>query len=200
MSQSKSTRKYDNSQRAAKSIETRQKIIETLVQLLVERRGADVSMEEIAQHSGITQRTIFRFFKDKKTLHAAMDDYLLTYLRVSSEQMKALDFIGFAQNAFALFDRNESLTLAYLFSPFGQEARVLFRKKLTQAMISKIVDERKIKLTPQNLKKLALITSLVNAKIWHDIKIDFNLTGPEIGETVKWALDHLLKDLEKSKN
>lgn len=191
----KGRRVYDNSARAEKSVQTQKKIIETLVTLLVEKRGGEVPMQELARRSEITQRSIFRFFKDKKTLHEAMDKYLMSYLQASNEQMQTLDFVGFGKNTYQLFDRHEALTTAYIFSPFGQEARVLLRKKLVQAMIAKIVHERKLDLSPQKLKRLALITSLINAKIWFDIKTDFGFSGEDMGEAVEWSLNTLLTNL-----
>lgn len=185
-------RRYDNTNRSEKSTQTRKKIIETLVELLVEQRGGEVPIEQIAKRSEITQRTIFRFFKDKKSLHQAMDEYLLSYLQSSTEQMKSRDFVGFAKNVFALFDRHESLTMAYLFSPFGHEARVIFRKKLVQAMIGRIVQERNFSMNPERMKRLALIVTLVNAKIWYDIRSDFGYSGEQIGESIEWALNTLL--------
>jgi len=186
------TRAYDNTNRAAKSERTEKNIIEALVELLVERRGAEVPMEELAQKTGISQRTIFRFFKDKKTLHQAMDEYLVSFLQASGEQMQAMDFVGFGKNAYLLFDKHESLTMAYVLSPFGHEARTLFRKKLNQAMVAKIAKEKNIALTPEKIRRLALVTSLVNAKIWYDIKSDFGFSGKEMTDAVDWALNTLL--------
>jgi AcrR family transcriptional regulator len=189
------TRAYDNTNRAAKSEQTEKSIIEALVKLLVERRGAEVPMEELAQKTGISQRTIFRFFKDKKTLHQAMDEYLFSFLQASGEQMATLDFVGFGKNAYLLFDKHESLTMAYVLSPFGQEARVLFRRKLNQAMVAKIVKEKNIELTPEKARRLALVTSLVNAKIWYDVKSDFGFSGKEMSDSVEWALNTLLENI-----
>ncbi len=188
-----SKRKYDNTARAEKSVQTQKTIIESLVALLVERRGGDVQMGEVAKRSGITQRTIFRFFKDKESLHQAMDDYLLSYLQASTQQMETMNFIGFAKNAFKIFDQYEDLTTAYVVSPFGHETRALFRRKLTQAMIARISREKNIELTDERLKRLALVTSLVNAKIWYDLQIDFGFTGEEMGPSLEWALKTLLE-------
>lgn len=185
-------RVYDNSSRLEKSKQTEKNIIEALVALLVERRGGDVSMSEIAAKTGITERTIFRFFSDKKTLHQAMDNYLLSYLQASAHQMQDLNFVGFAKNTFAIFDRHEALTMAYLFSPFGQEARALFRKKLNHAMIAKIVKERNLEMSDDRLRRLALVTSLVNAKIWFDIKQDYGFSGEEMASSMEWAVNTLL--------
>ncbi len=191
-------RKYNNSSRAEKSTQTQKAIIEALIELLVERRGGDVQLQDVAKRIGITQRTIFRFFKDKKTLHEAMDTYLLGYLQSSTEQMETLSFIGFAKNAFKLFDHHESLTMAYVLSPFGQEARALLRKKLTHLMIARIAAEKKINMNPQILKRLALVTCLVNAKIWYDLREDFGFNGEEMGEAVDWALQKLIHSCEEN--
>lgn len=171
-----------------------QAIIETTVALLVERRGGDVQIDEIASKMRISERTIFRFFGDKKTLHQAVDQYLTSYLQASAQQMASLSFVGFGKNAYQLFDKHEHLTLAYLYSPFGQETRRLFRKKLNDAMIAKITAEKSLNLTPERMKRLALITSLVNAKIWHDIKADYQFSGEDMGDTVAWALNTLIEN------
>lgn len=188
----KKKRTYNNSSRKKKSTETEQKIIQTLVSLLVEREGADVQLAEIAARLKITERTIFRFFKDKKTLRQAMDSYLLSYLTAGSEKLQTTDFASFGKNIFKLFDENQKLSTAYVLSSFGNEARTRFRKKLTEAMIAQILKQRRIELTPKRAKRLAVIVSLVSAKIWYDIKTDFGYSGAEIGDSIEWALETLI--------
>lgn len=189
-------RKYNNTTRAVKARENEQRIINALVELLARRKGGDVEIKEIAEKTGLTQRTIFRFFKDKQTLHRAMDKYLLSYLQMSHEQINSMSFAGFGKNAYKIFDRHPDLTLAYVLSPFGKEARLRFRKKLNQSMIQKIRQEKKITLTPKISRRLAIITSLVNAKIWHDIKTEYGFTGEEMADSVEWALTTLLERIQ----
>jgi hypothetical protein len=59
----------------------------------------------------------------------------------------------------------------------------------------KILERKQIELTPENEKKLALIISIVNAKLWHDIKTDTGYSGVEIGQTVDWALSTLIDNI-----
>lgn len=188
-------RVYNNESRLQKTEASRKLIIETLVALLVERKGGVVTFEEIAKLSKISLRSIYRLFKDKETLHKAMDEYLASYLGASNEQLARLDIAGFGKNAYAIFDRHEQLMMAYLYSPFGQEARRLFRRKLNQLMIAKILQKKPVEMTPEVRKKLAVIVSLVNAKMWHDIKIDFEFSGEQMGTTIEWALETLINDL-----
>ena len=192
---SPSKRAYDNTTRSEKSLLTQQKIIKTLVSFLVKRKGGEVQFEEIAVKLGISERTIFRFFKDKETLHKAVDQYLMTYMKASMHQLDTLDFVGFAKNSFLLFDRNESLVLAYLFSGFGNQTRQIFRKKLTSVMIERIVQQKKLNLTPELQKRLAFMTTMVNAKIWYDLKSDFGFSGEDMGPTLEWAMKLLLNHL-----
>ena len=190
-----STRTYDNTTRIEKSHFTQQKIIETLVSLLVKRKGGEVQIDEIASKLGISERTIFRFFKDKKTLYQAVDHYLISYMQASMQQLDTMDFVTFVKNSFVLFDRNESLVMAYLFSSFGHETRRIFRKKLTTLITARIVKEKKIDLTPERQKRLALMTALVNAKIWYDLKSDFGYSGEDMGPTLEWATKLLLQNI-----
>lgn len=191
----KKSRVYDNSARFEKSQQTQKVIIESLVALLVERRGGDVQFDEVAKKSGVSERTIFRFFKDKEALLKATDTYLQSFVAASVDKIQEMDVSGFAKNSFILFDEFENLTMAYLYSPFGQQARALFRKKLHQLLISKISEKKKLQHSREEEVRLALTVSLVNAKIWDDLRTDFGFSGREIGEAVAWSIQHLLEHL-----
>lgn len=193
----KKRRSYDNSGRTERSSGNQLKIIEALVELLAEKRGGEVQVQEIADKTGITKRTIFRFFKDKKSMHEAMDEYLVSYLSAGTQQLIELNFVDFAKNAVKLFEENEAITIAYVLSPLGNEARAVLRKKLNQVMIEKISSEYKIKITKSNQPKLALIVNMVNAKIWYDLKNEHNLSAKEIEEAMGWAIESLLKNFSR---
>ncbi|CAN5690559.1 hypothetical protein BH10BDE1_BH10BDE1_01240 [soil metagenome] len=198
MAKKKTVRKpraYDATSRKLKSDAAAQEIIETLVSLLVKSKGADVSFKEISAKSKIPMRTIFRLFKDKEALHGATENYLGQIMAASVSELEKQDFISFATNTFSVYDRNEGLVLAYLFSPFGRQARDILRQKFNRLLLEQISKEHVIRTTPENETKLALIVSLVNAKLWYDMKTDFGFTGVKIGSAVGWAVSTLLKNL-----
>lgn len=193
----KKRRTYDNSGRSQSSTGNQLRIIETLVELLAQRRGGEVQIQEIAEKTGITKRTIFRFFKDKKSMHEAMDEYLVSYLSAGAQQLVELNFVDFAKNAVRLFEENEAITMAYVLSPFGNEARAVLRKKLNQIMLEKITAEYGIKINKANLPRLAIIVNMVNAKIWYDLKTEHDLSAQEIGESLGWAIESLFKNFAR---
>jgi AcrR family transcriptional regulator len=189
-----SRRTYDNKLRLESSAQNKKLIIETLVALLVETRGGDVTFKEIAKRSGLAERSIYRFYNDKEQLHEEMDRYLTTYIESSVEQLATMDVAKFARNAFQLFDQYEALVLAYLYSPFGQDARILFRKKLDRIILRKIQQE-KPGTSPKREKRVALICSMINAKLWQDVRQSFGFSGVDMGESVEWAIRTLISDL-----
>ncbi len=186
---------YDNTSRLEKSKANEMLIIETMVALLVKNKGAEVTFDQIAKATGLAERSIYRFFKNKEALHQETDRYLSSFLAAGVEQLNSLNVVGFGRNTYAVFDRNEPLVLAYVYSHFGEEARRIFRKQLNQFIIEKIKQEKGLQIEGENLKKVALITALINAKIWHDIKSDFGYSGVEMGDAVEWALQTLMDGL-----
>jgi AcrR family transcriptional regulator len=188
-------RAYNNESREKSSAQNKKLIIETFVQLLVEKKGADVTFREIAARTGLAERSIFRFYNDKDVLHEELDRYLMAYVQSSVEKLAEVNIAQFGKYAFSLFDKYESLILAYVYSPFGRQARSIFRQKLNQLLAAKLVQEKPVARTPEVQRRIALICSMINAKIWHDIREDYGFTGVEMGDTIEWAIRAMIKEL-----
>ena len=187
--------KYDNSRRSEKSVETQRLVLKSMVSLLVKKRGGEVQIDEIARKSGISERSIFRFFKDKKALMEATDEYVMSYVQSTMMKIPTTCVSEFAKIVFKIFDENERLMAAYLNSTFGYTARTRLRKKMNVLLVESLTKEKKIALTAENRVKVALIVSMVNAKLWEDLRNEFSLTGEEIGEVVAWAINRLSAEL-----
>ena len=188
-------RVYDNSLRKEKADQTQKHIIETYVNLLAERRGEDVSIEELAATSKISQRTVFRLFKDKDALYRATDLYIEQFVQVSFQKIQQTDILSFTKDVFNLFEEHENLMMAYMFSSFGVTTREIFRKRLNKLLIDQIMAAKNLKITRLIETRLAVIVTLINVKIWHDIRSDFKHSSKEIGQAVSWAIENLIRAL-----
>lgn len=188
-------RVYNNTARKQKADETEKHIIETYVKLLAARRGADVSVEELAEASGISQRTVFRLFKDKDELYRATDLYIEQFVQISFQKIQQSDILAFTKDVFNLFEQYENLMMVYMFSPYGLRTREIFRKKLNKILMDQIIDARKLKLTRIIETRLAVIVTLINVKIWYDVRTDFKHTSKEIGNAASWAVENLIRAL-----
>jgi AcrR family transcriptional regulator len=188
---------YDNKARASAADENRTAIILALVDLLVENNGANVEVAQIAKRSKISQRTIFRFFKDKPAMHQAVNDYIASYLKDADEHLKTKSVTEFAKFMFSNFETAPKLTTAYVVSSFGQEARALIRKRLNQALLTRLLSDTKLKPTREKKAKLDFLVSLINARVWFEMRTDFGHSGAVTGEVVSWAMEVLIRDLGK---
>lgn len=188
-------RKYNNARRESKSADTQKLIIQVYIQLLAAHKGESVQIEEIAKKAKVSERTVFRFFKDKRALHKATDDYIQQFIEASATKIDQTSVPTFAKTAFSLFDKHETLMLAYMFSYFGSETRTIFRKRFNKLLIDRILRSKSIDLNKQNKLRLAVIVSMINVKIWYDIRTDFGYSGDEIGEAMEWAVNTLVSDL-----
>lgn len=72
----KSTRAYDNSRREAKAALTRETILDALCALLVEERPVTVSMNDVAERSGLSLRTVYHHFPNKEALFEALGAHI----------------------------------------------------------------------------------------------------------------------------
>lgn len=189
------TRVYNSETRLLQSEQSQNLVLATYIKLLVERKGEEVSVSEISEVSGISPRTVFRFFKDKEALHKATSDYITDYLKEAIRRLDATDLFEFIVQTFESFDRNEDLVIAYVVSPFGQQLRAVFRKNFEQLVIQKIRKQYTLKNDAKTTAKLAVIVAMINAKIWYDIRSTNKLSGTQIGQGVAWAVKLTLDDL-----
>lgn len=188
-------RGYDNASRRQKSLENQKLIVETLVQLMVEKKGGEVTFEAIAKRAKISERTIYRFFKDKAALHQEMNRLVASFLAEGYSPINDVDIPEFAKIAFGVFDKHGPLVVAYLFSNFGYDARRAFRKRLNQTLIEKIKRKVEGPYSDEKEKRMAFIASVVSANLWHDLEADFGYSGADMGDTVSWALSTLLENV-----
>ncbi len=191
----KKVRKYDNSSRLEKSNSNRQKIIENYVDLLVEKRGEEISLEELAERAGLSTRTLFRFFGDKKSLSQELETYVESYVTNVAGNLQIMTVEDFAEFAFQVFDKYESLILAYLYTNFGQQSRIAFRKKLNTLLMEKIRAQIPQTNNKDEQHRIHLIITLISANLWNDLRNVYNQTGAEMGKSMKWAVGTLLKNL-----
>jgi len=115
--------------RLQRRAETRDRIIRVVLDLLAELDPAAVSMPAVAEASGISLRTVYRYFPTKtELLHAAgawFDEHGWS-VAVGRERPADLgleDFRAYQRVRFADFDTNRAGILAQLGTPGGRELR-----------------------------------------------------------------------------
>ncbi len=190
------TRVYNNQNRAKSADASRKKILSAFIDLLVQNNGGDVEISRISAKSGVSQRTVFRFFKDKTSLHEAASEAIAAYLVRAQEDSKDKSVAQFTRDLFQSFDEVSKLTTAYVLSSFGQQARTIMRKKLNQILLERLKRDYAVQVNRENRDRLNFVVSLISARIWYEMRTDHALTGPQSGELVSWAIETLIRDLK----
>jgi len=115
--------------RLQRRAETRDRIIRAVLDLLTELDPAAISMPAVAEASGVSLRTVYRYFPSKTdVLHAAgawFDEHGWS-AAVGRERPADLgleDFRAYQRVRFADFDTNRAGILAQLGTPGGRELR-----------------------------------------------------------------------------
>ncbi len=70
-------RAYDNTNRAAQSLATRERIVEQMIAALADGEE-DISVEKLARAAGVSRRTVYQHFPDKRARIEAMDAWIKT--------------------------------------------------------------------------------------------------------------------------
>lgn len=115
--------------RLQRRAETRDRIVRAVLELLVEFEPASISMPVVAAASGVSLRTVYRYFPTKaELLHAAgawFDEQGWTAAtgRDRLEDLQLDDFRAYQRVRFADFDTNRAGVLAQLGTPGGRELR-----------------------------------------------------------------------------
>ena len=194
--QTKKVRTYNNETRAKKSKSNRQKIIQLYIELLVLKKGQEISLEELAHKAKMSIRTLFRFFGDKKSLTKELDIYLEQYLLSAAANLNLMSYEDYGAFLFKIFDEYNDLFRAYLYTNLGQTSRIILRRKFNQLLLDKLQKQLDKKLSDEQKKKLYLIVTMMNANIWVDLKDSFSVSGVEMSDTIKWALKTLIQNLD----
>ena len=106
----KSRRSYESPTRREHAELTRRKIIDALVDLLVEERPATISIPAVARRANVSVRTVYHHFPTKEALFDALPDatrYRGTGEVIDPHSPKELAMM--ARTAFSYFEQNEAL-------------------------------------------------------------------------------------------
>lgn len=197
----KTVRDYNNTKRREKAELNKQKIIQLYVDMLVKANGDDVPLQLLAKKSKISLRTLFRFFGDKESLNKEIENFTTTYFSAIEERLQSMSFAEYAEYTYKVFDQYEKLFIAYLLTSFGQKSREVFRVKFYNLLLEKIQKELSlpsVNTLPRDVQmRMKLIVTLLNARIWKDMRDSFDHSGAEMAASVRWLIETLLADLKK---
>jgi AcrR family transcriptional regulator len=176
---------------------TRERILSAVADLL-ERGDADgVTVPGVAETSGVSLRTIYRYYPTREDLLEAAGRWIGEEL-LKHPYPRVLDEVAdlFEQGA-RDFDERPGLVRALALSQLGRDVRGYRRQERLEAIGRTLRDELTELSEPELERAEAVLAYLHNMLAYTTLREENGLSGEAIGEAIGWAIRALIADLRK---
>lgn len=202
MAEEKSNRRsYTSPLRSHQKEITRERILETVAEIINEGRILDFSIKEVADRAGVSYGSVYRHFSTRESLIEALYEAVSEIVAQSSPfSPKSLEEIPAEMGkTLTLFEENPTIVQAFAIALMVNNVHPNSRHQRDQ-QIQQIVLESNPHLTPEVSKQAAAILShLISTLTWATLKQRFGLDSEETANALNWALKTLIKDLINQK-
>jgi AcrR family transcriptional regulator len=176
---------------------TRERILGAVVDLLESGQANDLTVPAVAAASGVSLRTIYRYYPTRDTLLEAAARWIGDEL-FKHPYPRSLDE---AADRFrvecAHFDERPGLARALAMSDVGREVRS-YRRRERMAAIRQALHDEAGELPEDELRRAeAVLGYLHNILAYTTMREENGLSGTEIGEALGWAIQTLVTDLRR---
>lgn len=182
-------RPYKGELRSQQQAATRERILQATVRVMA-RGLADVTMPAVAREARVSVPTVYRHFRTKRDLLAALQPHL--------QQRAGIDRIALPTSVEGLrttlgsllagMERLDDVTRAAHASPAAEEVRRVHapnRFKLARSVVDPIAPGLSEADRDRVTRLLVILTASPARRMWRD---DFGLSADEIADEIDWTL------------
>jgi len=177
---------------------TRTRILSAVSELLEEGDAEELTMPDVAAASGVSLRTIYRYYATREELLEAagrwIGDELLRHPYPATLDEVADRFEEGAPD----FDDHPGLVRAMALSQLGRRVRGYRRRERLEALARALRDELPGLPEDELRRAEAVIAYLHNILAYTTLREENGLSGEEIGRAIGWAIRALVEDLRRN--
>jgi AcrR family transcriptional regulator len=175
----------------------RERILRAVAELLEREASAELTMPQVAESSGVSLRTVYRYFPTREALLEAAGRWIGGELLQQGYPAGLDDVADSFERACGEFDERPGLVRAMALSEVGREARSARRRERLDA-IRRALELEVGALSEQELRHAeAVLAYLHNMLAYTTLREEQHLSGVEIGEALGWAIRTLVADLRR---
>jgi AcrR family transcriptional regulator len=196
----KSRRAYESPTRKEHAELTRRRIIQALMDLLVEERPATISIPSVAKRANVSVRTVYHHFPTKEALFDALPE--ASRWRGGAAELpdpaSPKELALLVGDAFAYFERNGALFNALRVSEASERvAEELDRRAVARA--DRAVSNLAAQLDKDDLVRLrSLLGTLVSYDTFRSMTRRYGLSIDDAAEVVSWAVTGLAERAKRT--
>ena len=176
---------------------TRERILGAVADLIERGEAEDLTMPGVAEASGVSLRTVYRYYPTREDLLEAAGRWIGDELLRHPYPRDLDEVADIFQVGCRDFDERPGLVRALAFSQLGQRVRGYRRRERLEA----IQQALRAELGRLNEKKLrhaaAVLSYLHNMLAYTTLREESGLSGEEVGEAIGWAIRTLIADLRQ---
>lgn len=183
--------------REAQAAVTRERILSAVADLLESGGVDELTMPEVAEASGASLRTIYRYYQTREQLLEAAGRWIGEELLKHPYPANLDEVADLFQEGCKDFDERPGLVRVLALSQLGQEVRGYRRRERLESIRRSLRSELE-GLDEKRLKQAeAVLAYLHNVLAYTFMREEGGMTGEEIGEATGWAIRTLVADLRK---
>jgi AcrR family transcriptional regulator len=173
--------------------EARTRILDAVIDLLADGRS-EVNHDAVAERTGISRRTIYRYFVDRQALLGAASTRVreLAGAKVvfPDSERDLLD----THAIYTGFDRIAPIATLVRSTPQGRAMRLAQKDERQAKYIAATADAVK-DLPPEDRLLATAMLQVLHTTPWLEMRDHWDLTGEQIARATGWALRTLVADL-----
>jgi AcrR family transcriptional regulator len=193
------TREYNSPLREQAKAETRDKIAQAVVRVVLDDGIAAFTVQNVAHKAGVSHRTVYRHFETREELLDGLAQYLEALATdaapVPSTPSSVDDIIDGVTPSFLGMTEIGDVVRAYVITSIALRWQDRFRQQRSVAF-EKVTRAAFPHLSAAELREAgALIRSLASSRSWYQLTEEGGLDGSAAARATEWAVRALFKDL-----
>jgi AcrR family transcriptional regulator len=183
--------------RDAQAAAARERVLSAVAELIERGEPEDLTMPDVAAASGVSLRTIYRYYPTREKLLEAAGRWIGNDL-LRHPYPRTLDEVADLFEAGCPdFDKRPGLVRALALSRLGRRVRG-YRRRERFAAISRAIRKELTAAPEAELRRAeAVLSYLHNMLAYTTLRDENGLEGEEIGRAVAWAIRTLVDDLRR---
>lgn len=176
---------------------TRERILASVADLLERGEAGDLTVPDVAEASGVSLRTVYRYYPTREQLLEAAGRWIGDELLQHPYPKTLTEVAELFRVGCRDFDEKPGLVRALAFSRLGQSVRG-YRRRERLAAIRHALRAELPALTEKELRQgEAVLAYLHNMLAYTTLREESGLSGAEIGDALAWAITALVDDLRR---
>jgi AcrR family transcriptional regulator len=176
---------------------TRERILAAVADLLERGEAEELTMPGVAEASGISLRTIYRYYPTREELMEAAGRWIGDELLKHPYPRDLDEVADLFEAGCPDFDERPGLVRAMALSQLGQSVRGYRRRERAEAIERALREEFPDLDEDELLRASAVLSYLHNILAYTTLREENGLSGEEIGTAIGWAIRTLIADLRR---